>query len=74
MMLDIINKDSSPISQNLSDIIAIARNKPRLKSEVMARVGDFAGHFSFGMISGTIKAMITPPNIQVANIGRVKFI
>jgi len=26
----------------------MARNKPKLKSEVMASVGDFPGHFSFG--------------------------
>jgi len=47
-MLVIINSESLPISQNLSDIIAIAKNKPKLRSEVTARVGDFAGHSIFG--------------------------
>ena len=73
-ILTIIKRASLSISQNLSDIMAIARNNPRLKSETMAKVGEFAGHFIFGIINGTRLDSSTPPSMQVANKGNVKWI
>jgi hypothetical protein len=71
-MLAVIKRASLPSSQNLSAIMAIARNNPRLKSEVMANVGECDGHSIFGIINGTILVSKTPPSIQVAKSGSVK--